>query len=76
MTENPEPAGEPAGVKLRRARVSLGYTQEQLEAESGVSQATLSRLERGRGEPTLRVARALSRVLRVEVDDLFLLFRL
>ena len=36
------------GRTLRRRRVSLGWTQRQLEAYSGIDQAVISRLENGK----------------------------
>lgn len=34
-------------ITVRQARLRRGWTQEQLEAESGVSQAAISSIERG-----------------------------
>jgi DNA-binding XRE family transcriptional regulator len=56
--------GRPFGVAVRARRLELGLTQERLAAQAGMSQGALSRLEHGRGVPTLplleRLAAALS----------------
>lgn len=38
------------GARLRRARLSQRMTQAEIQAQTGVSQATISRMELGRGE--------------------------
>lgn len=52
------------------ARKEKGMTQKELSEASGISQADISRLERGTGNPSLRtlqrVARALHMVLKIE----------
>ncbi|MEU4558615.1 helix-turn-helix transcriptional regulator [Actinoplanes sp. NPDC023936] len=53
-------AGETFGAQLRRARKTLGWSQERLEAESGVSRETISRYERDlTGTPEPAQVRAL-----------------
>ena len=37
--------------KIRRVRVEVGYSQEQLARELGVSFATINRWENGKSEP-------------------------
>ena len=37
----------PGKITLRSARLALGWTQEELEAKSGVSQPVISRIEQG-----------------------------
>ena len=52
------------------ARKREGLTQKKLAAVSGISQADISRLERGTGNPSIktlqRVAKALNMVLKIE----------
>jgi transcriptional regulator with XRE-family HTH domain len=53
-------------VTLREARKQCGWTQEQLEAESGVAQAVISSLERGvvrdpASSTVFKLAKALKR---------------
>ncbi len=57
------------GRTVRDGRRRLGLTQRQLAGRAGVSQATISRVERGRaaGIPLARVARVLD-VLEVRLD--------
>ena len=52
------------------ARKDKGMTQKELSAATGISQADISRLERGTGNPSIktlqRVAKALHMVLKIE----------
>ncbi|GEM85956.1 helix-turn-helix domain-containing protein [Meiothermus granaticius] len=57
-------------TNLRRCRLALGITQEELEARSGVAQANISLYENGRINPNLRNLRRLARALEVPVDAL------
>jgi ribosome-binding protein aMBF1 (putative translation factor) len=51
------------GLQFRDARVSRGLTQTELSAKSGVSQADISRIERGAGNPTESTLQRLASVL-------------
>lgn len=57
------------GREFARARAEAGLTQEELAERSGIRQETLSRLERGRVNPTAKtlekLARALGKQLRI-----------
>lgn len=57
--------------RLKELRKASGLTQEQLGALSGLDQATVSKYERGGGNPTLETLELLARALSVEVGDLF-----
>ncbi|MBR3526104.1 MAG: helix-turn-helix transcriptional regulator [Lachnospiraceae bacterium] len=52
------------------ARKNTGMTQKELSAATGISQADISRLEHGNGNPSLRtlqrIARALKMSLKIE----------
>ena len=52
------------------ARIQSGLTQSQLSARSGISQADISRLEKGTRNPSLsllkRLAEAMNSTLRIE----------
>jgi len=52
------------------ARKDKGMTQKELSAATGISQADISRLERGTGNPSIktlqRVAKALHMALKIE----------
>lgn len=64
--------GRPFGAAVRARRLELGLTQERLAAQAGMSQGALSRLEHGRGVPTLplleRLAAALSSNLLISLS--------
>ena len=55
------------------ARTSQNMTQKQLAEKTGIAQTEISRLENGRGNPSLRtlnnLARGLGMVLKVEFVD-------
>lgn len=56
---------------LKAARYRLGWTLDEAAAEIGVSVNHLSRLEAGRtGDPSLRLAVALSRAYRIDLSYL------
>jgi DNA-binding XRE family transcriptional regulator len=60
-------AGIALGLQFRDARVDRGLTQIELSEVTGISQADISRIERGAGNPTeatlQRLATALERRL-------------
>jgi transcriptional regulator with XRE-family HTH domain len=54
-------------MNLRGAREQRGWTQEQLEAASGVDQGVISRLERGESvNPTFETVRKLETALKLK----------
>ena len=61
------------GLMLCEARAQRGYTQQQLSDLSGVTQADISRIERGLRSPTtatmMRLAAALDADIRLELRD-------
>jgi transcriptional regulator with XRE-family HTH domain len=58
------------GERLRRERQSRDWTLDQLAAESGVSRAMISRIERGESSPTAVLLGKLSAALRLSVSEL------
>lgn len=58
------------GERLKAQRIAKGLSQPALAEASGVSQSTISRIERGDGGYTYENARALARALGVSVADL------
>ena len=58
-------------IALRAARVLNGLTQEDLGAAIGKQQAWVSLVESGRMLPTKSEAAEISKVLRVETQELF-----
>lgn len=74
--------GRPFGAAVRARRLEMGLTQERVAAQAGMSQGALSRLERGRGVPTLplleRLAAAMSSNLLISLSphgDVRVVFR-
>lgn len=55
---------------ILNARIRAGLTQSELSVKSGISQADISRLENGTGNPSLallkRLADAMDSTLRIE----------
>ncbi len=51
--------GEPLSTRLRLLRARLGFSQEQLARQLGVSFATVNRWEAGRSRPSARALRAI-----------------
>ena len=58
------------GIQLIRLRHDKKLTQVELSKLSGVNQATISNLEKGRHEPTIDTLIRISRALSVPVDAL------
>ena len=56
---------------LKAKREAAGLTQRQLADLVGVTDQTISNIERGATMPTLDTARALARVLGIPVEGLF-----
>ena len=56
---------------LRTVRKAAGLKQEELAARSGISQGTISRIERGSHAPSVDTALALARALGTTVEHLF-----
>jgi transcriptional regulator with XRE-family HTH domain len=55
---------------VRKLREEAGLTQEQLAERSSIANATVSRIERGRINPSTSLIAKLSAALHVSVDDL------
>jgi putative molybdopterin biosynthesis protein len=60
-----------SGAKLRFARQTRGFSQQQLAGMAGVSRQAVSAVESGQSDPSLRVALALAQALGMTVDELF-----
>jgi putative molybdopterin biosynthesis protein len=59
------------GAGLRLARQARGFSQQQLAGMAGIARQTVSVVESGISDPSLRVALALARALGMTVEDLF-----
>jgi putative transcriptional regulator len=58
-------------TKIREFRTALGLTQEELAARVQVRRETIVFLEKGKYNPSLRLAHAVARALGTTVDGLF-----
>lgn len=59
------------GPRVRQLRCARGWSQEQLGAYGGISQATVSMAETGKVNASARVLEGLADALDVEVEELF-----
>lgn len=57
--------------RLREARESAGYTQQQVEDETGIKRASLSHYEKGKREPDIETLGILAEFYCVSTDWLF-----
>ena len=58
------------GENFRLARIKAGLTQQEIEAQTGLNQAYVSQIERGKLNPTLASMVALAEVVRKDVRAL------
>lgn len=58
-------------LKLKAARASLDLSQGELAGKVGVSRQTISAIEKGDYNPTIKLCVAICRVLGRTLDDLF-----
>ncbi len=58
-------------LKLKAARAAKDLSQEQLAALCGVSRQTISAIEKGDYNPTVKLCLAICRALDKKLDDLF-----
>src|SRR5690349_15351695 len=73
MTDHPTDAEHqdtPFGRNIRQLRKNAGLTQEELAAQTGISQSHISALERGVYHPQMDNLQSLSRVFGVSMEDL------
>lgn len=58
-------------VKIKAARGALDMTQKELAEAVGVSRQTMNAIEQGDYNPTIKLCRAICRVLGKSLDELF-----
>ena len=58
-------------LKLKSARAALDLSQQQLAEKVGVSRQTISAIEKGDYNPTIKLCIAICRALGKTLDDLF-----
>ena len=56
---------------IRRLRVRLGLSQENLATDAGIERSYVSRLERGLENPTVRVLEKLARATKADIIEFF-----
>ena len=58
-------------LRIKAARAEKDMTQKALAEAVGVSRQTMNAIEQGEYNPTIRLCRAICRVLGKSLDDLF-----
>ena len=58
-------------IKIKVARAEKDMTQKALAEAVGISRQTMNAIEQGEFNPTIRLCRAICRVLGKSLDDLF-----
>ncbi len=61
----------PKNLKIKAARAEKDLSQKALAEAVGVSRQTMNAIEQGEYNPTIRLCRAICRVLGKSLDDLF-----
>ena len=61
----------PKNLPIKVARVQKDMTQKDLAAAVGVSRQTINAIEQGEYNPTIKLCRAICRVLDKTLDELF-----
>jgi len=59
-------------TRIKEFRAKLGWTQEKLAQEVGVSRETISYLEKGKYNPSLKLAFCIAQALNSTIDELFI----
>jgi len=70
----PAKGGSASGGKnrIKELRAKYNLTQEDLAKKAGVRRETIVFLEKGKYNPSLKLAHDIARVLGVKIDDLFI----
>lgn len=59
-------------TRIREFRSKLGWSQEKLAQEVGVSRETISYLEKGKYNPSLKLAIYVAKALNSSINELFI----
>jgi DNA-binding XRE family transcriptional regulator len=59
-------------TRIKEYRAKYGFTQEILAQKVGVSRETINYLEKGKYNPSLKLAFSIAKVLKTTIDDLFI----
>jgi putative transcriptional regulator len=57
--------------QIKKFRIKLGITQEELAEKVGVRRETIVFLEQGKYNPSLKLALNIAKELKIPIDDLF-----
>lgn len=58
--------------RLRELREERGLTQEELAKALGVTRQTIIAIEKGKYDPSLRLAFKIARLFNVKIEDIFI----
>ncbi|WP_349673059.1 helix-turn-helix transcriptional regulator [Lacrimispora sp.] len=58
-------------IPIKVARAQLDLTQKELAEKVGISRQTMNAIEQGEYNPTIKLCRAICRILGKSLDDLF-----
>ena len=58
-------------IPIKVARAQLDLTQKELAEKVGISRQTMNAIEQGEYNPTIKLCRAICRVLGKSLDDFF-----
>lgn len=58
--------------RIKELRAELGWTQEQLSEQLGVSRQTVISIENGRYNPSLELAFKIAKAFRCKIEDVFI----
>jgi len=58
--------------RLRELREARGLTQEELAKALGVTRQTIIAIEKGKYDPSLRLAFKIARFFNVKIEDIFI----
>ena len=59
------------GKRLKKKRKELEMTQEDVAYKVGISRAYMGYIEQGRNVPSVKVLEKISKVLKINLSDLF-----
>jgi transcriptional regulator with XRE-family HTH domain len=62
---------EELGIRIRTLRDKAGLSLSELEAESGIPKATISRIENGHRNPRIETLKKIAEGIGVELKELF-----
>ncbi|HEX5456109.1 MAG TPA: helix-turn-helix transcriptional regulator [Candidatus Saccharimonadales bacterium] len=63
-------APQKLGKKVRQLRLELGFSQEKLGEITGLDRTYISKIERGKSNPSLRNIEKIAKALKVKVSKI------